>query len=227
MTVAEPRAVRVASQGKHPNRWRWWYSSIADWMIRNPGGTIVDCAKELNKHANTIGFIMKTDLFQDYFAARRAEWIRDHDFELRNKLTKVASLTLDATAEKLEKQRDKIDLPLLTDLLSSSLDRLGFAPAAVPSVQINQIGDNRTQVQLPGSVTASDLEEARMVLRAVQAGYTAPRLVTSTEGGSGTYASPVEDRSGTYLGPDPGSVIDVSASGAGPESRQPLDANED
>lgn len=161
----------------YEGRWRWWYMGIADWMIRNPGGLIKDCALELNKSPNTISSIVNTDLFKDYFAKRKAEWSRDHDFAIRHKLTEVAELALDATVEKLQKQRDKIDLPLLTDLLSSSLDRLGFAPQSGPVVQVNQqfTQDNSTKVvQLPGSVTALALEEARRALRVAQSQYLLP-----------------------------------------------------
>jgi len=159
-------------------------------MIRNPGKPLRECALELGKAENTIYYITGTDLFKDYYAQRRAEWVREHDQVIRSKLTGLAELSLDATIEKLTLQRDKTALPLLTDLLKTSLDRLGFAPQVGPQVQINQtIGDNRTQVQLPGSVTAADLEEARMALRASQARFVevlppaqAPALEASSKG---------------------------------------------
>jgi hypothetical protein len=192
--IAEPPPTRTMGTNQahalginaYEGRWRWWYSNIADWMIRNPGGKLKDCAAELKKAENTISMITNTDLFRDYYAARKAEFARDHDFSIRNKLTQVTELALDATIEKLTKQRDKIDLPLLTDLLGSSLDRLGFAPKVSPQVQINQqIGDNRTQVvQLPGSVTALALEEARMALRAVQLQSTLPATLVGPQKGA-------------------------------------------
>lgn len=165
---------RASATNPYEGRWRWWYSAIADWMIRNPGRKLEDCATELGKARNTIYAITSTDLFRDYFAKRKAEWQRDHDSVIRSKLTEVTELALDAVKTKLEKQGDKVDLPLLTDLLSSSLDRLGFAPQTGPMVQVNQIGQQNNTVQLPNSVTARDLEEARMALRAAQSQYLLP-----------------------------------------------------
>jgi len=169
--VDEPVIPRTKPPAVNPyqGRWRWWYSAIADWMIRNPGGLMKDCAAELGKAESTISFITNTDLFRDYFAKRRAEYQRDHDFTIAHKLTEVAELALDATIEKLKKQRDKVDLPLLTDLMGSSLDRLGFAPKQGPTVQI--INETNNTVQLPNSVTAEALEEARMAMRQVEATY--------------------------------------------------------
>lgn len=173
MSVLEPSISRAPVRGgsnPYQGRWRWWYSAIADWMLRNPGRPLKECAREFRKSENTIYYITGSEVFRDYFARRKAEWSRDHDFALRSKLTRVAELTLDATVEKLQSQRDKTALPVLTELLTSSLDRLGFAPQTGPQVQINQqIGDNRNQVvQLPGSVTVSALEQAREALRAAE-----------------------------------------------------------
>lgn len=179
MSVQEPRTSSgnmTNPSNPYEGRWRWWYSSIADWMIRNPGGHLKDCAAELRKSENTIYYITSTDLFKDYFAQRRAEWQKDHDFTIRSRLTDVAEKALDAISEKLDKQRDKVELPLLTELLTSSLDRLGFAPATGPMVQVNQYNQDNSQkvVQLPGSVTATALDEARMALRAAQSQRLSP-----------------------------------------------------
>lgn len=201
---------KATTLNPYEKRWRWWYSAIADWMIRNPGRPLKECALELKKADNTIYAIVSTDLFKDYLAKRKAEWSRDHDEVLRSKLTNVAELALDAVSDKLTKQRDKIDLPLLTTLLESSLDRLGFAPQTGPALQFNQFTqDNSTRVvQLPGSVTALALEEARFALRAAQSQYLLPPQSVL---GAGKGAEPLLDSS-PVVEPEEESDVDSSAS---------------
>jgi hypothetical protein len=163
------RQPRGGSPTKNPfeGRWRWWYSAIADWMIRNPGGKISDCAIELKKGSNTISAIINTDMFQTYYVRRREEWQREHDYILRQKLTGVAISALDSVQENFTKKGDQVPMKLAAEIVTSSLDRLGFAPKNGPSVAV----DLRTQnnvVQLNSSVTPQILEEARMALRMVE-----------------------------------------------------------
>ena len=55
------------------------------------------------------------------------------------------------------------------EIAQTTLDRLGFAPktAQAPAVVVNN-NVNSSQVVLPGSVSATALEEARMALRAAE-----------------------------------------------------------
>ncbi len=163
------RAPRGASPTSNPfeGRWRWWYSSIADWMLRNPGGKIQDCATELKKSSNTISAIINTDLYQTYYARRREEWQRDHDFVLRSKLTGVAISALDSVQEQFTKKGDQVPMKLAAEIVQSSLDRLGFAPKNGPQVAIDARSQSNT-IQLNSSVTPQILEEARMALRMVE-----------------------------------------------------------
>lgn len=201
----------------YEGRWRWWYGNIADWMLRNPGKPLKDCAAELRKAENTIYYITQTKVFRDYYARRRLEWTREHDATLRSKLTQVAELALDSVAEKLTKQRDKVELPFLTTLVETSLDRLGFAPNKTPAVQVN-VGDNRTQVvQLPGSVSATALEEARMALRAAQSNFAPRQTAIEDRGGGGD--SPVLDALFSDLEPELETELSPLGAEPGPLSR--------
>src|SRR4029077_4304076 len=122
-----------SGHGKDPKnpyqgRWRWYYPGIADWIIRHPEGKLSDCAKDMNKAYGTIAFIVRTDLFQEYLAQRRAAWQKDHDFTIISKVTRVAEKSLDLLLDKMEKQADKIPMQLITEVATSSLDRLGYGP---------------------------------------------------------------------------------------------------
>lgn len=151
----------------YQGRWRNWYTFIADWIIRNPGGKAEDCAKELHKHVNTIRFIMASDMFQDYFARRKEEWQRHHDYAIINKTTAVAEAALDLMLAKIEKQGDKIPMNLITDVATSALDRLGYAPRTAPSVEVNvNAVDNRKVVMVP--ISSEALVEARDAIRAAE-----------------------------------------------------------
>lgn len=155
---APSRTNSVASSG----RWRWWYSSIADWMIRNPGGKLCDCAKELNKNQNTISMIANSDMFRDYLAQRKAEWRETHDFAILSKVTAVAEKSLDTLLTQLEKKGDQVPVQVMAEIATSTLDRLGYGPKQQPGVQVNvQQNDNRVQV----AVGANELLEAREAMR--------------------------------------------------------------
>jgi hypothetical protein len=173
-------AYRTQARTNHfAGRWSWWYPAIADWMIRNPGGTIKDCAAELNRHPNTISMIAGTDMFREYMAQRREEWRQHHDFALISKVTKVAEAGLDVLLEKLEKKKDQIPMQLVTEVAMSALDRLGYGPRREPAVAVNvQQNDNRVVV----AVDANALAEAREAMRLAEArtAYDSRLLVDAT-----------------------------------------------
>lgn len=170
-----------AKKNPYEGRWRWWYSAIADWMIRNPGVALKECAAELGKAENTIRYIVSSDTFREYFARRRMEWAEQHDFAVRAKMTQVAEASMDAILEKFKKQGDKIPMDSITPLLSSTLVSLGFGPKSSPTVLVQN--DNRS-VQLPPAVTTAALEEARNALRLAESRkVVAPSLMSPDEVG--------------------------------------------
>lgn len=131
-------------------------------MIRNPGGKLCDCAKELNKNQNTISMIANSDMFRDYLAQRKAEWRETHDFAILSKVTAVAEKSLDTLLTQLEKKGDQVPVQVMAEIATSTLDRLGYGPKQQPGVQVNvQQNDNRVQV----AVGANELLEAREAMR--------------------------------------------------------------
>jgi hypothetical protein len=165
--IEEPKPRRL-TQKYTPQSWQPWYIAISDWMIRNPGGDMTDCARALNRHHATVRYVANSDMFREFHAQRRNMWREGHDFAIMSKMTQVAEKSLDVILSKLEKQSDRIPMQLVTEIATASLDRLGYAPngpgIGVP-VQVNI--DNRQQtVSVP--VTAAALEEARDALRAAE-----------------------------------------------------------
>lgn len=150
----------------YEKRWRWWYSAIADWMIRNPGGSMQDCARDLDRGYNTILMITNTDMFRDYLNTRKAEWRAAHDFGIVDKLTRVAEGSLDLILDNMKKKGDQIPMKMLNEIATGTLDRLGYAPASTPAVQVNvDQRDQRKQVLVTTPVSPAALEEARDALR--------------------------------------------------------------
>ena len=163
--IEEPKPRKAAYY--QPVSWQPWYVSISDWMIRNPSGDMVDCARDLGRSAPTIRYIVNSDMFREFHARRREEWRKNHDFAIISRVTRVAERSLDLILDKMEKQADKIPMQLVTDIATASLDRLGYAPAQTPAVSVNISQNNGTQmVNVP--VTAAALEEARDALRAAE-----------------------------------------------------------
>lgn len=156
-----------APSNLYRNRFREWYAAIADYMLAYPSATNAEIATALNRAANTISLIRNTDLFRAYFAARRKEWEERHDFGIRKKLHAAADLGLDILLETMTNKRSSIPISQTTTIVTSALDRLGYAPQSGPSTQINVQANDQSRVVV-APVTVDRLEEARSVLRAAQ-----------------------------------------------------------
>jgi hypothetical protein len=163
--TAEPQFFRTSQGPAHQNgRWLWWYSQIADWMIRHPGGRLQDCAKDLNKNVNTISAIKNSDTFKEYYYRRREEYQRNHDDAIRNKLTAVTEASLDVILDKIQTQSKQIPMDTIREVAFGGLEKLGYGtkPHGV-QVNVAQSGDRSTVVVATASL--SELEAARQALR--------------------------------------------------------------
>jgi hypothetical protein len=112
-------------------------------------------------------------LFKARYAQRRAAYNEEIQHRLTGKLVKVAEAALDHTLVALEKKKDSVPLPLLKDITSDALDRLGYgvsprAPSGAPgivNVNVQATGQQVQEVQ----VTREALASARDKLRQVEA----------------------------------------------------------
>lgn len=162
-----PQRRNAADPASNPyqGRWRWWYASIADWMLDNPGGTMMDCAKAIGRGHSTVSMIVLTDLFKAHLALRRKEWEARHDRVLATKLQLVANKSLDLVVEVLDSKRDKVPLQQLQSIAEGALDRLGYGVQAKNGVTIN---NNVVAANIRPQVTLEELEAARQSYRAIQ-----------------------------------------------------------
>lgn len=147
-------------------RWRWWYSAIADWMIRNPGGTMQDCADEIGRSYNAVTMIANTDMFREHLAKRKLEWQQTHDFSIVSKTTQIAEEGLDLILAHMKAKKTAIPFRDIAAVTGTALERLGYGTTpSAPAVQVNNYGATQ-QVVAPVSISA--LEEARMAVRQVE-----------------------------------------------------------
>lgn len=150
-------------------RWRAWYSCIGDEMLRNPKATIAEIAQRLGRHPGTVGAIVASDTFRDYFARRRQEFSELHDFSIAQGLTDVAEASLELLANRLRgSEAARVPTKQLTETAAMVLDRLGYAPKTGPATQVNINTNSGQQVLVPPTALPT-LERARSALRASEA----------------------------------------------------------
>jgi hypothetical protein len=146
-------------------RTAWYWSHIVDWMLQHPNGRLEDCAQFIGRTPSSLSIIINSDLFKAYYAQRKEQFRQMHDFSLVEKMTKVASLGLDVIAEKIQTKRQAIPMSDLVAVTGDTLKRLGYGIEPKQPQTAIQINGGNTLVSLPGTVSASDLSEARMALR--------------------------------------------------------------
>jgi hypothetical protein len=146
---------------KATRKMRWWYESLADYMIANPTKTQNEIALHFGKAVSTISTIIHTDGFKSYMRQRRADMAENLDRSVRNKLTNVLDQTLDALTEKLTKKKDTLPVGDLKFIGDMALKGLGYG-LEKPQVTVNMPAQ-QTTVVVP--VSLQDLADAQQALR--------------------------------------------------------------
>lgn len=157
----------MMAQSVQRKQMRWYYDSIIDWMIANPGKPLSECAKHVHKTQVTLSIIINSDIFKAALAQRKARFQEAHDISIIEKTTRVAHASLDIMLQRMEKKGDTVPLQLANDISRTALQRLGYGvQPSGPSVQVTVDNSRNATVNVP--VSASDLAEARMALRAAE-----------------------------------------------------------
>lgn len=151
---------------KTTRRMRWWYESLADFMLAHPTATQNDIAKHFGRAVSTISTVVNTDAFKAYLRVRRAEYHATLNEAVKSRLLNVAEKSLDAILDKLEKKRDTIPLDQLNRTTEQTLRALGYGQPSGPSVVVNTGAPQPTTIAV--SVSLDDLTAAREALRASQ-----------------------------------------------------------
>jgi hypothetical protein len=152
-----------------------WYDQIIDDMLANPGTNMVECAKRLGRAPNTIRAIVNSDLFRARWSQRRQQFEEELNRRIVAKMTKAAELSLDLTIETMEKKRDAIPLPVLSEITKSTLDRLGYGPSRSDSAANVTVSVNNNVV------SAEALASAREKLKLIEGKVNPPAPVAGPE----------------------------------------------
>lgn len=150
---------------KTPVNMPWYYEAIIDMMISNPDMQLQEIAEKIGRSRAYLSSIVNSDMFKAAYRKRREEFGEKHDAAISMRLAKVAIGSLDAILDKLEKKKDTIPISALTSMAGSALKNLGYGVESPPAASVNLNVNNGTQVVLPATVTAKDIEEARMAVR--------------------------------------------------------------
>lgn len=178
-----------------PKKMNWYYDSIIDWMLTNPGQPLSQCAAHVSKSQSWLSQIINTDMFKAALASRRESFNLQHDLQIIDKTQRIAQAGLDAILTTLETKKDKVPISELREVTDSALGRLGYGTKKEPAANTTNVA---VQVVVP--VSQVDLEEARMALRQVQQnrltqnpGTPLLELEPATVGGGGESCVPTQE----------------------------------
>lgn len=168
MIAALPSARPGTTTWAPTQKFMFWYDSIIDDMLANPGTNMTQTARRLGKSPVTIGLICRSDLFKARYEQRRASFNRDIQLRLTNKLAQVAEAALDHTLTALDKKKDAVPLPLLNEIANRALDRLGYEPRSQAPANPSVVIQNHVGAQSSVAISQDDLRDARERLRIVE-----------------------------------------------------------
>jgi hypothetical protein len=135
------------------------HEQIADWLLANASEkNLQKLCNVMNISRSWLSVVMKSDVFREYWAKRRAAY----ETEMRDKLLlKQLDISLKAF-EKLEDilAADDVDDRLVLDIANKTAAAVGFAP----SRQRQTVTEEHTQ-EVTRPVNAGVLAEAREIFR--------------------------------------------------------------
>jgi hypothetical protein len=175
---------------------RWWYDSIIDWRLANPGKTNGEAARHFNVTESYFSIIVNSDMFKARWEQRRRAHSEGISASIQNKMTKALDLALDVVTEQLENKRGAIPFRDTTAFVSDTLEKLGYAAPKGPSVQVNVNGPAAPQI------TQADLAEARALLRRSEAARVIDAVTID--------ASSPSASAGAEAAPEPLEALDVA-----------------
>lgn len=146
------------------------YDVIIDDILTHPDTSLADTARRLGRSASTISLVARSDFFRARWHQRREKFNEDLSFRLQTKMAAVAEKSLDTTLAVLKKKGDNIPLPVLTELNSSILDRLGYGvrPSASPTLAVQINNSQNGSAPTPAQATPDGLAKARDYLRMLE-----------------------------------------------------------
>jgi len=139
------------------------YDAVIDIMLAEPGLSLSEVGRRLNKSPSWMSWLTKSDAFRDIYDARRAQKNQIVSDELNNALVKVARQSLDIVSERMEKNPSSVSLAAALEVADKSLERLGYG-VKLPGVVV----DARSQQSNSFVLSAEEFERAQNVVRGLE-----------------------------------------------------------
>lgn len=138
------------------------HKAIADWLLSHPEGTLSQCAKEVGFSPVWTSIVVNSDTFKAYYDKRVQGAFDARTIPLRDKVVNAANRAMDKLVEKVESVDD---VRLMLDIAEKMLGRLGYGVGEQKYTQNNSL-------TVVGSVTPSEIEQARQRYRDLQRSLT-------------------------------------------------------
>lgn len=137
------------------------HQEIADFLLANPQvKNLQELCNRMNISRSWLSIVMRSDVFQEYWQKRRAEYEKDMH-------SRLVLRQLDVTLKALDKldnilSDDEVDDRLVFDIANKTAQNLGFAP----SRSRTSVVEERTQ-EFSRTVDANTLATARETIRLI------------------------------------------------------------
>jgi hypothetical protein len=142
---------------------RWWHDALIDYMLTHPGAPLKEIALEFKRSISHISVIINTDMFKARFAQRRESFNQELGASVQRKMLGALDLALDVVTDQLNTKRSQIPFKDTAAFVNTTLERLGYGSSAKPGVAVTINASPQV------SISASDLQEARELLRRSEA----------------------------------------------------------
>jgi len=106
------------------------HEAIIDWLLANPDRPLIACARELGYTQAWLSVIINSEMFQAAYHARATRYHAEVEASIRDRMLATASLSLEATAERIS--RGDASERLLTDTNKNVLQMLGYGASREP-----------------------------------------------------------------------------------------------
>lgn len=145
-----------------PQKARWWYDHIIDWLLAHPEGSYKECAQALGRSPNYISMLMGSSMFEMRLKERRVALNGRLDDAIVQRTKAAANKSLELLLHRLEKDPDKVTTGQALNIAEKTLAAAGYGPR-------NLVGNPPPQnitVQANVTVSREVLADARARIRA-------------------------------------------------------------
>ena len=135
-----------------PKKMNDWYHAFSDALIANPGIRQRDLAIQFGVSEAWLSLVKSSDSFREFHGQRRELISERINSTMGEKLGALGEIAVDEITERIERDRDNLELEELQGVAKLALGALGFGNRA-PVVQVNNRVDNSRN-----TVTVVDME---------------------------------------------------------------------